>query len=927
MSKRPGVRPLDTTLPDEFTQYVFDDVEEEPASKRPRMAATSSSSAPVAYDQHRILVDGGNNEVGGLLNDAIDQLIRSTDPMSYEVPKAVANIRRSQMDARLAFTAGTAITNLSNGREKLPEKLGLEAEGVAFLTTKLLAVLEWFNKEYPANERVNKVYTPQLYDLIAGMAIASWTEAKVVSKFTETVKADHEFQLDEQLLRLMVSGNVRRRIERAVHVDHCRLLTGLHTVDEYILNHVYNKSSFVFNPVTKDIILIEYNEEKNVVERGILKDSQAPEFCVVDFKLEDPVVRIMANEYVARLIRNQVDTRGVALGVESVSMVSPALIDYVRKNTFHDYDFDIRKPETYEDESGRRIYNLFKGWSYGPCNHMFNDQIPDRYKAHIRWCVGNFFAMIFGICHGDPLDIARLLYHASHPMFGEDAKSGKCVILTGNNRTGKSTVNLTFKAIYHPYTASVNRMDQLIGRFSNQDRAVYIAAEECNYEFMHEGALKNIITSPTKIVEEKFKQQKEIKDFSSIVMTTNVTNGASIYGGDDRTHVIECSSFLYNLTPSERQEYFKKIYIYDSDPKWKRLCLETILAVLEKLWPVVKQIASDTNSVSELTLFSKISNEVLIYQWLFSMFTDESNDCQDTIDGYTRTNSSGTLDRCNWEKYKMTEWPMLSGRVFATLGSLHGSFTRWCSRNNKKSNYGYRNFCTALKSLRDGENVQLFNTGDTVRPRVKDGKRETKGHISLPGKRTVLSTLESRWSNMDDVLATKFLHNVLDCYTNGGGRRHRDDLRGIRQGLLQRKAKIEAQQLEITLAILQASNMMSTTTGVEVLGIDLREWGSVMDNFISLLMGKSTKCLKEDMFFTDITSNRYTDLLGLIKRMDEIIGDESDMEDVVHRSDVEIGGPNDWSDLDNIFSTLQDHMDEEAMTRANEAEEKAAMFM
>ena len=119
------------------------------------------------------------------------------------------------------------------------------------------------------------------------------------------------------------------------------------------------------------------------------------------------------------------------------------------------------------------------------------------------------------------------------------------VVIKGPPGTGKGLIiNTLMGAVYGENYVQLNEIGKLLDRF-NEGTAnnMFINLDEATFggRKVENQQLKNFITEPYIVTEQKYKERMKIKSYANLVITTNEDFPVAISEGDRRFFVLECA--------------------------------------------------------------------------------------------------------------------------------------------------------------------------------------------------------------------------------------------------------------------------------------------------------------------------------------------------------------------------------------------------
>jgi hypothetical protein len=148
------------------------------------------------------------------------------------------------------------------------------------------------------------------------------------------------------------------------------------------------------------------------------------------------------------------------------------------------------------------------------------------------------------ICAGDAEQYLYLRRYMAHTIQRPDERPEVAIVLRGGQGTGKNTFVEALGALVEPHFATVNHMDQIIGRFNAHlmNRLIIHANEALWGGNKHEaGKLKAMVTDPTFQVEQKGIDSFPITNFLRIFVSSNEDWAVPIDCDDRRFIVLDLS--------------------------------------------------------------------------------------------------------------------------------------------------------------------------------------------------------------------------------------------------------------------------------------------------------------------------------------------------------------------------------------------------
>ena len=195
---------------------------------------------------------------------------------------------------------------------------------------------------------------------------------------------------------------------------------------------------------------------------------------------------------------------------------------------------------------GGGSYNRFTGWRVKPEEGSWRRLA--RHSFHV-------------VCSDDPeLFEWNIAWYAQ--MFQQPGKKPGVArgIHSKGKGTGKTIVTLPVRRIWGPHALVVSRSDDLLGRFnSHLEEAVYVVSEESTWAGNRKqyGEIKHLITGDTLRYEGKYRQSREMPNYSRFDFIGNDERAFAVEGGDERRIAVTTVAEQYK---GRTKEYFDPLY-------------------------------------------------------------------------------------------------------------------------------------------------------------------------------------------------------------------------------------------------------------------------------------------------------------------------------------------------------------------------------
>ena len=158
------------------------------------------------------------------------------------------------------------------------------------------------------------------------------------------------------------------------------------------------------------------------------------------------------------------------------------------------------------------IYNSFRGWKYD--KHERGPGDWKLFKQMIREVIAG----------GDPEHFEYILNYMAYSLQHADRPQEVMMVVRGEKGVGKSIWAERWLKMFGSHGMATTRMDSLIGQFNSRVSrlcAVYIDEGMWGGDKAAEQHLKRLITEETLDTEAKFESRKTVRNYLTVVMTTN----------------------------------------------------------------------------------------------------------------------------------------------------------------------------------------------------------------------------------------------------------------------------------------------------------------------------------------------------------------------------------------------------------------------
>jgi ABC-type molybdenum transport system ATPase subunit/photorepair protein PhrA len=287
------------------------------------------------------------------------------------------------------------------------------------------------------------------------------------------------------------------------------------------------------------------------------------------------------------------------------------------------------------DLHAHNLLNLFTGYRYTP--HVFKPkELPMLPEDHP--VLNNFLNMVYNILGPDPSVTGKQLitkqkvfedfiYWCAYTVQRPKLKTGVVVLLIGEQGTGKSTLSNIIAALHAPYTSKINDLDQLTSRFNSSDleNKLFIQIEEAKWHSKQQiSIIKDLVTSNTIRIEQKFKVAYEQPNYFDIIITANKDQWTIKEANKQEERRFNTLDVNTSYQQGEEQQYLKKLNL---DKQLKDTVVKEFKTYLYSLdipdtWQP-RDFYKNTGYVSEASKHNIQAEDVPILLMLTAWYTEE----------------------------------------------------------------------------------------------------------------------------------------------------------------------------------------------------------------------------------------------------------------------------------------------------------------
>ncbi len=195
------------------------------------------------------------------------------------------------------------------------------------------------------------------------------------------------------------------------------------------------------------------------------------------------------------------------------------------------------------------MFNVFQGYDYEELDD-YDEEIISLYLTHIRENIANGNEELYNY----------ILNWISFILQNPAEKTGTCLVLTGEQGTGKNTFTNIICDLMKRYSVrNLTDFCELVGKFNPiiENNKLIVCNEMSSTDSnlrLNFNALKSIITEDQVRVGDKFLPKRTVKNVVNLIVLSNFFDPVKVEGGDRRYCVCEVSE-----EHKDDKEYFERI--------------------------------------------------------------------------------------------------------------------------------------------------------------------------------------------------------------------------------------------------------------------------------------------------------------------------------------------------------------------------------
>ena len=294
------------------------------------------------------------------------------------------------------------------------------------------------------------------------------------------------------------------------------------------------------------------------------------------------------------------------------------------------------------------------------------------------------------ICNGDAELYAYVRRWLAHMIQHPDELPEVSLVLRGGQGTGKNTFADTVGKLVEPHYASVNRMDQVTGRFNaHLQSTLLIHANEAMWGGIKAdaGALKALITDGTISIEGKGRDIVRLSNYARVIVSSNEQWAVPVDMDDRRFLPLDVSK-----AHQQDSAHFAAIHAELSNGGLQAIMHDLQQENLADFHPRNKP-------VSRYGADLKIKTANSVVRWWYESLKA----------GHIQPSTANEVT----QNYPKLHWPRTIGKI-----ELYGCYIAWCRENNERHPEANSDFFKKLKDmLPEGEFGYRPSGGGTMRMR------------------------------------------------------------------------------------------------------------------------------------------------------------------------------------------------------------------
>lgn len=211
-----------------------------------------------------------------------------------------------------------------------------------------------------------------------------------------------------------------------------------------------------------------------------------------------------------------------------------------------------------------KIFSYFRGYDYKELDD-YDENVISFYLNHIRENIANGNEELYNY----------ILNWVSYILQNPDGKTGSCLVITGEQGTGKNTFTDVICDLMKRYSVrNLTDISQLVGKFNavveNTKLIVCneMASADANLR-LDENSLKSIITDSEIGVEDKFEQKRYVQNVVNLIILSNNFDPVKVEKLDRRYVVCNTNDshandqdYFETLRKSFTEEFYQNLFTY-----------------------------------------------------------------------------------------------------------------------------------------------------------------------------------------------------------------------------------------------------------------------------------------------------------------------------------------------------------------------------
>ena len=215
-------------------------------------------------------------------------------------------------------------------------------------------------------------------------------------------------------------------------------------------------------------------------------------------------------------------------------------------------------------DTNPKLFSYFRGYDYKELDD-YNEDVISFYLNHIRENIANGNEELYNY----------ILNWISYILQNPDGKTGSCLVITGEQGTGKNTFTDVICNLMKRYSVrNLTDIGQLVGKFNavieNTKLIVCneMASADANLR-LDENSLKSIITDSEIGVEDKFEQKRYVQNVVNLIILSNNFDPVKVEKLDRRYVVCNTNdshagdlAYFETLRKAFTEEFYQNLFTY-----------------------------------------------------------------------------------------------------------------------------------------------------------------------------------------------------------------------------------------------------------------------------------------------------------------------------------------------------------------------------